>query len=204
MPKLKLLRAPVNLESRIHLIRGQKVILDLDLAEVYGVKTMVLNQTVKRNAARFPPRFMFRLTDAEKQEVITNCDYLSRLKFSPVTPLAFTEHGIIMAATLLNSRRAIKMSVHLVDAFLRMRQLLGTSGELAVKLAEMERRLTTNETDVRELFAMLKQLLAPPPEPVKTPGEIGFHVHMAKPAPSPAPPEKPAAPKRRRRGGHKL
>lgn len=196
MPTAKLLPHPDQLQNRIHLIRGHRVILDLDLAEVYGVKTMVLNQTIKRNAERFPPRFMFRLTQVEKQEVITNCDYLGRLKFSPVTPLTFTEHGIIMAATLLNSPRAIKMSVHLVDAFLRMRQLLGTSGELAVKLAEMERRLTTNETDVRELFAMLKQLLSPPPESVKPPGEIGFHVHMAKSAPSPVPPGKPAAQKR--------
>ena len=182
------------------MIRGQKVILDLDLAEVYGVPTKVLNQTVKRNTARFPTRFMFRLTEAEKQEVVTNCDHLAALKFSPVTPLAFTEHGALMAATVLNSPRAIKMSVHLIDAFLRMSQLVAGSAELAVKLAEMERRLTTNETDVREVFGMLKQLLAPPPEPMKPPREIGFHVHMVKSAPL----KKPTRRRKQRRGCHKL
>ena len=92
-----------SIETRILTIRGQRVMLDADLAELYGVETKVLNQAVKRNAQRFPDDFMFQLTDSEKAEVVTNCDHLKRLKFSPVLPNAFTEHGAIMAATVLSS-----------------------------------------------------------------------------------------------------
>src|SRR5262249_499805 len=99
------------IEPRILLIRGQKVMLDLDLAALYGTSTKALNQAVKRNAGRFPPEFMFRLTKPEKQEVVTNCDHLQRLKFSPALPYAFTEHGAIMVASVLNTPRAIEVSV---------------------------------------------------------------------------------------------
>ena len=100
-----------RIENRILTLRGHRIMLDTDLAEVYGVKTRTLNQAVKRNRERFPKDFMFRLTVREKQEVITNCDHLSRLKFSRALPFAFTEHGAIMAASVLNSPRAIEASV---------------------------------------------------------------------------------------------
>jgi hypothetical protein len=99
------------------LIRGEKVIVDADLAEFYGVQTKVLNQAVKRNKDRFPEDFMFRLTKVEKVEPVTNCDHLEKLKFSPKTPQVFTEHGAIMAANVLNSTRAIEVSVYIVRAF---------------------------------------------------------------------------------------
>ena len=91
------------IEPLILTLRGQKVILDADLAEAYGVKTKVLNQAVKRNIERFPEDFMFRLTEVEKTEVVTNCDHLRKLKFSPQLPAVFTEHGALMAASVLNS-----------------------------------------------------------------------------------------------------
>jgi hypothetical protein len=98
-------------EATILTIRGQKVILDADLARVYGVPTKALNQAVKRNADRFPEDFLFVLTEAEKTGVVTNCDHLSKLRFSPVLPSAFTEHGAIMAASVLNSPEAVRMSI---------------------------------------------------------------------------------------------
>ncbi len=102
---------PERIGRRILLIRGQRVMLDADLAELYRVPTKALNQAVKRNPARFPSDFMFRLTRREKQEVVTNCDHLRNLKFSPVLPSAFTEHGALMLASVLNSRRAVEVSV---------------------------------------------------------------------------------------------
>ena len=91
------------IERSILLIRGHRVMLDADLAKLYGVPTKVFNQSVKRNQGRFPPLFMFQLTAQEKQEVVTNCDHLARIRFSPVLPYAFTEHGALMAANILNS-----------------------------------------------------------------------------------------------------
>jgi hypothetical protein len=99
------------IEPLILTLRGQRVILDADLAEIYGVQTKVLNQAVKRNAERFPDDFMFRMNEAEKREVVTHCDHLHKLKFSPQLPYAFTEHGAIMAASILNSPEAVAMSV---------------------------------------------------------------------------------------------
>ena len=99
-----------TIAERIFLIRGLKVILDADLAEFYGVTTMVLNQAVKRNFSRFPKDFMFQLNEKEKFEVITNCDNLKKLKFSRHLPYAFTEHGVAMSASILKSKKAVEMS----------------------------------------------------------------------------------------------
>ena len=110
-----------QIQQRILLVRGQKVIIDADIAEAYGVTTKALNQAIRRNADRFPSDFMFRLTKEEKQEVVTNCDHLQKLKFSSVNPRAFTEHGAIMAASVLNSNRAIEISVFVVRAFVQLR-----------------------------------------------------------------------------------
>jgi hypothetical protein len=111
MAKSKALVKVGKIKKSILLVRGEKVIIDADLAEAYGVTTKALNQAIRRNADRFPSDFMFRLTKNEKQEVVTNCDHLNNLKFSPVTPNAFTEHGAIMAASVLNSPKAIEVSV---------------------------------------------------------------------------------------------
>jgi hypothetical protein len=182
---VKISRPP--LEKRILTIRGEKVILDADLAEVYGVSTKALNQAVKRNADRFPPDFVFVLTDAEKLEVVTICDHLARLKFSPVAPRAFTEHGALMAANVLNSPQAIQMSVFVIRAFLKMRSALGDTRALAQKLAALEQelkgRLDLHEAAIVDVLQRIMRILEPAPEPSEPPKpEIGFHVKEA-PAP---------------------
>lgn len=109
------------LEHKIILIRKHKVMIDRDIAALFGVPTKALNQAVRRNQDRFPSDFMFRLTKQEKDEVVTNCDHLKALKFSPVLPHAFTEHGVLMAANVLNSPKAIAASIWIVRVFIQMR-----------------------------------------------------------------------------------
>jgi hypothetical protein len=169
----------VPLEKRILTIRGEKVILDTDLAELYGVPTKRLNEQVKRNADRFPLDFAFMLTDGEKAEVVANCDHLSRLKFSPVLPRAFTEHGAIMAANVLNSPQAIHMSVFVIRAFVRMRAALKDSRELAQKLASLEQelkgRLDVHEAAIVDVLQRVMRILDPPPTSPPPPRpQIGF------------------------------
>ena len=129
-----------RIERAILWIRGRRVMLDADLAALYGVPTKVLNQAVKRNRERFPPDFMFRLTPREKAKVVTDCDHLGRMKFSSTLPHAFTEHGAIMLANVLNSSRAIELSLQVVRTFMRLRETLATHVELARRLEELERR----------------------------------------------------------------
>jgi phage regulator Rha-like protein len=160
-----------RIEHAILLIRGQRVMLDADLAKLYGVSTKRLNEQVKRNRDRFPDDFMFQLTPDEKAEVVANCDHLQRLKFSPALPYAFTEHGAIMVASVLNTSRAIEVSVYVVRAFVKLREMLGTHKEMARKLAELERKLETHDTRIRSLFDAIRQLMAPPAKPRR---HIGF------------------------------
>lgn len=145
--------------------------LDADLAELYGAATKVLNQAVKRNRKRFPEDFMFRLTQKEKGEVVTNCDHLRRLKYSPTLPCAFTEHGAVMLANVLSSPRAVQVSIQIVRAFVRLRLLLSSHRELAAKLAELERRLEGHDVRIQSLFDAIRQLMAPPDPPRR---RIGF------------------------------
>jgi phage regulator Rha-like protein len=159
-----------RIERSILLIRGEKVMLDADLAEIYGVETKVLNQAVKRNAIRFPEDFMFQLTETEKTEVVTNCDHLTRIKFSPHLPFAFTEHGALMLANVLNSERAALTSVQVVRAFVRLRQILASNTELSRKLAALEKKY---DAQFKIVFEAIRQLMTPP-EPKRR--EIGFHV----------------------------
>jgi hypothetical protein len=173
MNREKLLVRVEVIERRILLIRGQKVMLDADLAELYGVTTKRLNEQVKRNRGRFPKDFMFQLTAKEKSEVVANCDHLGRLKFSPVLPNAFTEHGAIMAASVLNTRRAIEVSVFVVRASIKLREMLTSHKELAYKLSELERKLGTHDQAIRSLMNAIRQLMMPP-EPKRRP--IGFRV----------------------------
>jgi hypothetical protein len=158
---------------RILLIRGLKVILDADLAELYGTSTKAFNQAIKRNAGRFPGDFRFRLTAEEKREVVTNCDHLARLKFSRTLPFAFTEHGAIMAASVLNTPRAIDVSVYVIRAFVNLRELVATHRQLAAKLAALERRVAGHDEDIRSLVAAIRQLMAPPATGKRR--QIGFH-----------------------------
>ena len=162
----------------ILLIRGQKVMLDADLARIYGIPTKRLNEQVRRNRERFPLDFMFQLTTEEKTEVVANCDHLKGLKFSPVLPLAFTEHGALMLASVLNSPKAIETSIYIVRAFIRIRELLSTHKEYAQKLIDLERRITQHDAEIQAIVKALRQLMEPPPEKPKRP--IGFHVEEPK------------------------
>src|SRR5205823_3434348 len=134
-----------QIEPRILLLRGQKVMLDADLAELYGVTTKRLNEQLKRNRDRFPGDFLFQITAEEKAEVVANCDHLAKLKFSRTLPNAFTEHGAIMVASILNTPRAIEVSVYVVRAFVKLREMFASHKELAHKLAELERKLEKHD-----------------------------------------------------------
>ena len=157
------------IESRIVLVRGQRVMLDVDLAALYGVATKRLNEQFKRNAARFPKDFCFQLSALEKEKVVANCDHLVRIKFSPSRPYAFTEHGAIMAANVLNSGRAVEMSVLVVRAFVRLREMVASHRALAKRLDELEMRY---DHQFKGVFDAIRRLMQPP-EP-KAKGRIGF------------------------------
>jgi phage regulator Rha-like protein len=162
-----------RIESKILLIREQKVMLDRDLAELYGVPTKVLNQAVKRNNERFPTDFMFVITKAEKDELVTNCDRFNSLKHSTVLPYAFTEYGALMLASVLNSQKAIEAGIYVVRAFVKLREILSTHKELAQKLKELEYKIETHDEQITAIFEAINQLLAPPPV---TKRKIGFEV----------------------------
>ena len=147
--------------------------LDTDLARLYGVPTKRLNEQVKRNRDRFPQDFMFQLSAEEKTEVVAKCDHLASLKFSPTHPYAFTEHGAIMLAAVLNTSRAIEVSVFVVRAFVRLREILTTHKALAQKLAEMESRIETHDEAIQSLVSAIRQLMAGPEKPPK---QIGFQL----------------------------
>jgi len=179
-PGNRMAQAVPGIESRILTLRGRKVILDSDLAALYGVSTKALNQAVKRNANRFPADFMFRLSAGEKAEVVTTCDHLRRLRFSPVLPRAFTEHGALMAANVLNSERAVAMSLFVIRAFLKMRETLVSRREFAQLLGDLEKKLTArldgHEAAIVDVLQRLMRLLDPPAEPEPPRRQIGFHV----------------------------
>ena len=123
-----------RIERSILVIRGQRVMLDADLAALYKIPTKALNQAVKRNNDRFPGDFMFQLTKREKAEVVTVCDHLQKLKFSPTLPYAFTEHGAVMLANVLNSPVAVKASIQLVRPFIRLREVAASNKDLSRQL----------------------------------------------------------------------
>ena len=148
-----------EISRRILTIRGHRVMLDADIAELYGVTTTRLNEQVKRNRHRFPDDFMFRLNSTEKAEVVAKCDNLARLKFSPVLPIAFTEHGTIMAASVLNSKRAVETSVYVVRAFVRMREALAGHRDLSRRLDKMEKKY---DAQFRVVFDAIRALMEPP------------------------------------------
>jgi hypothetical protein len=159
----------------ILLIRGHRVILDVELATMYAVSTKALNQAVKRNLSRFPDDFMFRLTAAEKTEVVTNCDHLRKLKFSPTRPYAFTEQGVAMLSSVLKSDRAVHVNVQIMRTFVRLRQMLSSHADLARKLTELEIKY---DGHFKVVFDAIRQLMAEPKEKRKPP--VGFHTEAAR------------------------
>ena len=179
------------LEPVILTIRGQKVVLDMELARIYGVTTKVFNQAVKRNKRKFPADFMFRLTLEEyenlRSQIVTSRFTPNRSQIVTGShggrrylPYVFTEHGAVMAANVLHSDRAIQMSVFVVRAFIRMRQMLVEQRGLARKLAELEKELTArldiHETAINEILGQIRRLLSSPPQPEPPKRRIGFLV----------------------------
>ena len=162
-----------RVENYILVIRSQKVILDADLAELYGVTTKRLNEQIKRNQDRFPQDFMFKLTDEEKQKVVAICDHLKNLKFSRSNPNAFTEHGVLMAASVLNTPRAIEVSVLVVRTFVKLREILSTHKDLKDKLKELENKILSHDKTLHSLVIAIRRLMDPPVTSNKRP--IGFH-----------------------------
>ncbi|HEX4943691.1 MAG TPA: ORF6N domain-containing protein [Usitatibacteraceae bacterium] len=170
--RLPLATSPAHIAERILVLRGHKVMIDADLAELYGVETKRLNEQVRRNQARFPRDFMFQLTLAERSEVVANCDHLRKLKFSHSLPYAFTEHGALMAASILNTERAVEVSVYVVRAFVQLREMLVSNKDLAAQLAQLERKFATHDQAIASIIATIRQLMAPPQAQKKPP--IGF------------------------------
>jgi hypothetical protein len=180
-----------RIAQSIHFLRGQKVMLDFDLAALYGVTTKVLNQAVKRNAVRFPDDFMFRLTAAEAENLIFRSGTSkrqgrygsgrSRSQFVTLKrgqnikylPYAFTEQGVAMLSSVLKSDRAVKVNIAIMRAFVRLREALETNRELALQFAELEKRVGKHDAEISAIIDAIRQLMAPAPKP---PREIGFHV----------------------------
>lgn len=172
MPKTTAILPADRIESRIFLVREQKVILDSDLAKLYGVTTKRMNEQVKRNKDRFPSDFMFQLSSAETEALRSqNATSEHARGGRRYRPYAFTEHGAIMAASVLNTPRAVEVSVYVVRAFINLRETIGTHKELARKFAELEQRMETHDEDISALFEAIRQLMEPPDKPAK---RIGF------------------------------
>jgi len=152
----------ISVESRILILRHQRVILDSELAELYGVTAKQLNQQVKRNRDRFPTDFVFQLTAKEdrilRSQIVTSSNKHGGRRYPPY---AFTEHGAIMAATVLNSKQAIEMSVFVVRAFVRMREMVAKNRQLAAKINELDRRQETHDTAIQEIIEAIKELMVP-------------------------------------------
>jgi hypothetical protein len=164
------------IQSLIYVLRGHRVMLDRDLADLYGVETRALNQAVQRNRSRFPEDFMFRLTLEEGKAVMASRSQNVILKWGKnlkYAPYAFTEHGAVMLANVLKSDRAVRASILVVRAFVSLRQTLGTHEDLVRKVKAIERKVGKHDTELQEIIKILRTLLEPPPpEPPKRP--IGF------------------------------
>jgi hypothetical protein len=190
----------ISMDGVIHTIRGERVILDADLAKIYGVATKALNQAIRRNLDKFPPDFLLELTAYEAEALRHSRSQFVALKGCQsmrsqiVTaskrnirhlPLAFTEHGALMAATILNSPQAVQMSVFVIRAFVKMRGLLTDTRELAQKLAsletELKSRLDAHESAIVDVLQRIMLLLEPPPDPAVPEKEMGFHTTLAQP-----------------------
>jgi hypothetical protein len=185
---------PARIAQSIHILRGQKVMLDFDLAALYGVSAKVLNQAVKRNRERFPDDFMFQLNEGETrvlrsqfvissgQAIATKRVASNRSQFvtgsfkhreAKSRPYAFTDQGVAMLSSVLKSERAVKVNIAIMRAFLRLREALETNRELALKFSQLEKRVGKHDAEISAILDAIRQLMAPPPKP---PREIGFHV----------------------------
>jgi len=167
-----------SIVNKIIFLRSEKVLLDRDLAELYGVETKQLKRAVRRNMDRFPPDFMFELTKEEYDFLRYQFGTLKRGEHSKYLPMAFTEHGALMAANILKSKTAVSMSIYVVRAFIRMREELTSRRDLEERLYQIEKILLVHDTELKELFEKIRPLLLPPPE--KPRKKIGFEVREPK------------------------
>jgi len=161
-----------TIQQRILEIRGVKTIVDADLAKFYGVETKRLNEQVKRNPERFPDDFMFQLTKDEKAELVAKCDHLSNIKYSSYLPYAFTEHGAIMAAAVLNTKRAAEVSVFVVRAFILLRQSVQEYTEIMQRLADLEIQSFGHGQNIKAIIKAIGKLAEPKQVPEQR--KIGF------------------------------
>lgn len=163
------------IENKIFVIRGIKVMLDRDLAELYGVETKVLNQAVKRNSERFPANFMFKLNNDEFAELVTNCDRFKTLKHSTSTPYAFTEHGIAMLSSVLKSKKAIAINIEIIQTFIKLKQFAIEHKDLIVRIAELENYFMQyaqdNNKEIEKINEAINYLLD-----ITKPSQIGFKI----------------------------
>jgi hypothetical protein len=151
--------------NKIYYVRGNKVMLDRDLADLYAVKPIRLREQVKRNPERFPENFMFQLNDEEVEAMVSQNVIPSKKHLGGYLPYAFTEHGVLMLANVLRSDRAIAVSVRVIEIFVKMREMVSTHKDILLKLEQLEKQLVQNSTDIEMVFTALKQLLNPPHEP---------------------------------------
>lgn len=162
----------------IHFVRGQKVMLDSDLASLYGVETKVLNQTVKRNRDRFPDDFMFQISMEEARSLRSQIVTLKRGEHLKYRPNVFTEQGVAMLSSVLRSKRAVQVNIAIMRAFVKLRETLETNRELARKFSELEKRVGRHDEEIGAIIEAIRQLIAPPGKPKR---EIGFHVREKAP-----------------------
>jgi phage regulator Rha-like protein len=158
--------------SKIYYIRGKKVMLDRDLAMLYGVEPRRLREQVKRNAERFPENFIFQITEDEVDSMVSQIAIPSRQHLGGHLPYAFTEHGVLMLANVLRSRTAMQVSVRIIDIFVKMRETLSTHKDILLKLEQLERTVTGHDEDIQIIFKYLKQLVTPPEQANRR--RIGF------------------------------
>ena len=146
------------LESMILTVHGNKVLLDLDLAGIYGVSTKRLNEQVKRNIERFPKDFIFQLSAEEKEEVVAICDHLQKLKYSPYLPYAFTEHGEVMLASVLNNERAIRVNVQIVRIYLKLREIMLSNKDVLLEFEKIKQQVSNHDEKILSILEYLARL----------------------------------------------
>jgi phage regulator Rha-like protein len=151
--------------NKIYFIRGQKVMIDRDLAELYGIETRRLKEQVNRNINRFPDHFMFELSKEENENLRSQNATLKQGAFSKYLPYAFTEHGVLMLSNVLKTESAIEMSIKIIDVFVKLREIIMSHKDILLKLEQLEKKLLSQEEDVLLIFKYVKQLLARPNPP---------------------------------------
>ena len=162
-----------KIENKIFLIRNKRVMLDKDLAELYGVKTKALNQAVKRNIERFPEYFMFQLTQEEAEISRSQFVTLNRGQNIKYLPYAFTEQGVAMLSSVLNSKRAIQVNIQIMITFTKLREMIGNHKELTEKLKQLENKIEKHDSEIQSIFDAIRQIMTPPVKPKR---KVGFYV----------------------------